>query len=73
MNASDHLLAIEQIKQLKARYFRCMDTKDWAGLRSVFCDDAVFDARASLSLDGAQSTMAIATRSRSCPRPKHAA
>jgi hypothetical protein len=52
MNASDHLLAIEQIKQLKARYFRCMDTKDWAGLRSVFCDDAVFDARASLSLDG---------------------
>lgn len=52
MNPLDRLLAIEQIKQLKARYFRCMDTKDWAGLRSVFCDDAVFDARASLSLDG---------------------
>lgn len=52
MNPSDQLLAIEQIKQLKARYFRCMDTKDWAGLRAVFCDDAVFDARASLSLDG---------------------
>ena len=47
------LLAIEQIKQLKARYFRCMDTKDWGGLRDAFADDATFDARASLSLDGA--------------------
>lgn len=53
MEASERLLAIEQIKQLKSRYFRCMDTKDWTGLRSVFCDDAVFDARAALNLDGA--------------------
>lgn len=52
MDAATQLLAIEQIKQLKARYFRCMDTKDWAGLRAVFCDDAEFDARTSLSLDG---------------------
>ena len=50
---ASRLLAIEQVKQLKARYFRCMDTKDWAGLRQVFCDDIMFDARASLSLDGA--------------------
>jgi len=53
MDAGQQLLAIEQIKQLKARYFRLMDTKDWAALRTVFCDDAEFDARASLSLDGA--------------------
>lgn len=46
------LIAIEEIKQLKARYFRLMDTKDYAALRSVFADDAVFDARASLSIDG---------------------
>ena len=26
-------MAIEEIKQLKARYFRCMDTKDWDGVR----------------------------------------
>ena len=38
------LIAIEEIKQLKARYFRCMDTKDYTGLRAVFADDAVFDA-----------------------------
>ena len=35
--------AIEQIKQLKARYFRTMDTKDWAGMREVFTDDVVMD------------------------------
>jgi hypothetical protein len=52
MDSIDRLLAIEDIKQLKARYFRLMDTKDWEALRTVFCDDAVFDARASLSIDG---------------------
>jgi len=52
MDAAAKLLAIEEIKQLKSRYFRLMDTKDWAGLRAVFCDDAVFDARAALSIDG---------------------
>jgi hypothetical protein len=52
MDAAAQLLAIEEIKQLKARYFRLMDTKDWAKLRTIFCDDAVFDARASLSIDG---------------------
>ncbi|EXS70438.1 nuclear transport factor 2 family protein [Sphingobium sp. Ant17] len=52
MDGVETLLAIEAIKQLKARYFRLMDNKDWAGLRDVFCDDALFDARASLSIDG---------------------
>ncbi len=52
MDTTDILLAIEDIKRLKARYFRYMDTKDWNGLATVFCGDAEFDARASLSLDG---------------------
>lgn len=34
---------IEAIQQLKARYFRTMDTKDWAGMRQVFTDDVVMD------------------------------
>ncbi|HTL87376.1 MAG TPA: nuclear transport factor 2 family protein [Acidimicrobiia bacterium] len=34
---------VEAIKQLKARYFRTMDTKDWDGMRAVFCDDVVVD------------------------------
>jgi uncharacterized protein (TIGR02246 family) len=33
----------EAIRQLKARYFRTMDTKDWNGMRRVFTDDAVID------------------------------
>ena len=37
----NRLLAIEEIKQLKARYFRFLDTKDWAGLTTVFTPDAV--------------------------------
>lgn len=34
---------IEAIKQLKARYFRTMDTKDWDAMRTVFADDVVAD------------------------------
>ena len=34
---------IEAIKQLKARYFRTMDVKDWAAYRTVFADDVVID------------------------------
>jgi len=52
IDANAQLLAIEAIKQLKARYFRSLDTRDWATLRTVFCDDARFDARTSLSIDG---------------------
>lgn len=38
---------IEAIKQLKARYLRTMDTKDWDGMRQVFTDDVVTDTTAS--------------------------
>jgi SnoaL-like domain len=34
---------IEAIRQLKARYFRTMDTKDWDGMRQVFTDGVVMD------------------------------
>ncbi|UXA04810.1 nuclear transport factor 2 family protein [Mycobacterium sp. SMC-2] len=37
------LLAIESIKQLKARYCRYLDTKDWDAWRTVFTDDFVSD------------------------------
>lgn len=43
MNAIDRLLAIEEIRNLKARYFRCVDTRDWEGFKAVFTDDAIFD------------------------------
>jgi uncharacterized protein (TIGR02246 family) len=45
--AAEELLEVERIKQLKARYFRTMDTKDWAGMRTVFTDDVVLDTAAA--------------------------
>ena len=36
---------LEAIRRLKARYFRCIDTKDWTALRDVFTDDVVMDTR----------------------------
>lgn len=48
MDAMETLLAIEEIKKLKARYFRLMDTNDWAGFGALFTNDAVFDVRGAL-------------------------
>jgi hypothetical protein len=42
-NDATMLLAIESIKQLKARYCRYLDAKDWAAWRSIFTDDFVSD------------------------------
>jgi hypothetical protein len=36
---------VEAIKNLKARYYRCMDTKQWDGWNEVFAVDATLDTR----------------------------
>jgi 3-hydroxyisobutyrate dehydrogenase-like beta-hydroxyacid dehydrogenase len=36
---ADRLADLEAIKQLKARYFRFIDTKDWDSFRGLFTDD----------------------------------
>jgi uncharacterized protein (TIGR02246 family) len=40
VNEIDRLVAIEAIHQLKARYFRGIDTKDWDLWGDVFTEDA---------------------------------
>lgn len=40
---ADELWQIERIRQLKARYFRAVDSKDWDLLESVFTADAVLE------------------------------
>jgi SnoaL-like domain len=45
MTSLERLTATEEIKQLKARYFRALDTKDWDVLRQQFADDIVADMR----------------------------
>ena len=56
MDAAERLVAIEEIKALKARYFRCMDTKQWEAFADLFTADATIDVsgemRASATDDG---------------------
>ena len=39
----DKLCAIEEIRQLKSRYFQVVDEKDWAGIEALFTPDARVD------------------------------
>ncbi|UDG96446.1 MULTISPECIES: nuclear transport factor 2 family protein [Rhodococcus] len=39
----DKLRAIEEIRQLKSRYFQVVDEKDWAGIEALFTTDARVD------------------------------
>ena len=48
MDSVERLLAMEAIRVVKARYFRGLDSRDWALLGSVFAADAVFDTREAL-------------------------
>ncbi len=54
---------IRAIEQLKARYFRTMDTKDWDGMRQVFADAVVVDTTESGGgvVSGADEFMAFLT------------
>lgn len=47
MDAATTLLEIEAIKQLKARYCRHLDAKDWGAWRTLFADDFVSDTSAA--------------------------
>jgi len=45
MTDIERLIAIEEIRQLKARFFRTLDGKDWDGYQSAYAPDAVLDCR----------------------------
>ena len=50
MDGIDSLADVEQIKKLKAAYFRCMDLKLWDELEGLFTPDAMFDVRGALQM-----------------------
>jgi SnoaL-like domain len=52
MNELERLLALEEIRALKARYCRAIDTKQWDLLRQLFSPDARFEGFGSAP-DGA--------------------
>lgn len=43
MDDLEKLVATNDIIKVKARYFRCMDQRDWDGFESCFTDDCDFD------------------------------
>lgn len=45
MDALQELLAREAIKDVKARYCRFLDTKDWIGFAALFTEDAILDVQ----------------------------
>jgi acetyl esterase/lipase len=52
-NDADALAAIESIRQLKARYFRLMDTKQWDAMAAVFARNArLFDEESQTGWTG---------------------
>lgn len=55
MIRESQLLAIESIKQLKARYWRAIDSGDTDLLRSTFTPDCIVDFRGSMGEDEASS------------------
>jgi hypothetical protein len=59
------LLELESIKQLKARYCRFLDTKDWTAWRGIFTDDFVSDTSEAGGkvIDGADEFVAFTRKS----------
>jgi hypothetical protein len=49
----EELTALERIRQLKGKYCRCIDTKDWDGYRATFADAAILNVDTAVSTGGA--------------------
>lgn len=50
MNEIERIAATLEIHALKARYFRCLDKRDWEGYAGVFADDVEVDLSATALL-----------------------
>lgn len=56
-SAIDRLVAIEEIKRLKAVYCRAVDSRDWSLFESVFASDAVLDFRGAATTSTVQEPL----------------
>ena len=57
-DALESLLAIESLKQLKARFFRCLDDRDYGEMRTLFTEDAVIGITTGRHFHGIDSFLA---------------
>lgn len=66
------LISIEEIKALKARYFRTLDTKDWAAFSQVFTLDAVLELpEADTTIEGRDAIVKTVSEALSGARTVH--
>jgi hypothetical protein len=64
MDAVQELREIEAIRLLKARYFRCIDTKEWDTWLDLFTDDATLSWDQAVSTFGADPKRSESLRGR---------
>ena len=64
MDALERLIALEEIKQLRAKYWRTLDTKQWDDWGSVFTEDCTlkFDSGVSTGGGDPQTNPTVSTR-----------
>ena len=53
MDTIQKLFEIESIKQMKAKYYRCLDTKDWEGCLDCYVEDTTLEFDSVVSTHGA--------------------
>ena len=51
MTPIERLTTLEEIRSVKARYCRFLDTKDWTGLAGLFTENAVLDVKEDTGQD----------------------
>lgn len=70
MNPADPATDLEALRQLKARYCRLLDSKDWTAWRALFADDFVSDTSESggQRVAGADAFVAFVRRMLGAPR-----
>lgn len=59
MDIADRLSTLEDIRNVKARYCRFLDTKDWESLANLFTADAILDVREDTGLAPIHSRAAL--------------
>ena len=64
----DELMAIEEIKKLKGRYCRLLDTKDWDGYANLFTRDATLNVDTGVSMMGGDPRPILEVRGRATIR-----
>ncbi len=71
MSGYEELTNIESIKQLKARYFRFVDTHCWEDFLDLFTTDAIFDLGDGIRFEDAAGFVAFVRKSLDAIRSVH--